>query len=719
MSAAAWVLLAAGVASAEPLSLRVRERGTDDPVPSAELVLADGRRLPLEPDGRLRLELPPGPQRLRVEAGAHEPQDIDWDGVSAVKVFLVPRPGEAEIVVEARRASSEVSRQIIDRERIEKTPGTFDDPLRLMQALPGVALTPEYAPTAGLLSVRGAAPTETRVLLDGVQIPYLYHFQQYGSVIHGRLLDEVALYPSAFSAAYGDAVGGIASVTTRRAEPLKPHGGVNLNAITAGAFAQAPVREGEAGRLTVSASARRSFADLRESSNDQYTLWPVFWDYLGRVDLQRGAEARWSLMGVGAGDRYGRYVGDTAALDPLERLDAPDFQYDRGFHGLILNRVSATAAASHQSALGVVIDDWRGSFGDTTQRRVERSVQARHTVEQAIGGPWSIGWGGDLRAASLDRAAALDRAWPELAGEAPLLARGVAGEEQGASLVGGLWAEPRVQLGPLRLQPGLRWQADSVSADHALEPRFAAVLDTGVDQRLRLAAGRSSQSPGLDATSRVGGDPALGLLRSDNAALGYDWAVMGRWELGAELWGRRFMDVLDDDPGVVPEAMDGLAGGVELTSRYRLRERFFTWASLAVGRSTRGGQPADFDQPYAVNFVGSWDFLPHWNVGLRYRRASGLPLTPVLGGRYDGDADAYTPVLGDENAARLPDYQKVDLHLEHTFDMRRWSLVLYGEAWWVPKANNAMYTVYSYDYSQASTVAGPGLVPLAGLRAEL
>ncbi len=713
------VLLGAPVASAGPLSLRVRERGTDDPIGSAVVVLADGQRLPLDSDGRLRVELPPGPQRIRVEAGAHEPQDIDWDGVSALKVFLVPRPGEAEIVVEARRDSASVSRQIIDRERIEKTPGTFDDPLRLMQALPGVAVTPEYAPTAGLLSVRGAAPSETRVLLDGVQIPYLYHFQQYGSVIHGRLLDEVALYPSAFSAAYGDAVGGIAAVTTRRSDALKPHGGVNINAITAGAFAQTPVRAGEGGQVSASASARRSFADLRESSNDQYTLWPVFWDYLGRVDLQRGMSARWSLMGVGAGDRYGRYIGDTAALDPVERLSAPDFQYDRGFHAVILNRVSATAKTSHQTALGLVRDDWKGAFGDTAQRRLESSVQARHTVNQALLGPWSIGWGGDLRAALVDREAVLDRAWPELAGEAPLLARGVAVEELGGSVVGGLWAEPRVQLGPLRLQPGLRLQADSVSGAVSPEPRLATILNTGTDQRLRFAAGRTSQSPGLDASSAAGGDPTLGLLRSDNAALGYDLAVMGRWELGAELWGRRFLSVLDDDPGVQPQAMDGHAGGLELTTRYRLRERFFTWASLALGRSFRGGAPADFDQPYAVNFVSSWDFAPHWNAGLRYRRASGLPLTPVLGGLYDGDSDSYQPVLGAENTARLPDYQKVDLHLEHTFDMRRWSLVVYGEAWWVPKANNAMYTVYSYDYTESSAVAGPGLVPLAGLRAEL
>jgi hypothetical protein len=70
----------------------------------------------------------------------------------------------------------------------------------------GVAQTAEYSPSAGDLSLRGAEPGESRVYLDGVPIPYLYHFQQYASVIHTRLLDEVAVYPSTPGAAYGDSV---------------------------------------------------------------------------------------------------------------------------------------------------------------------------------------------------------------------------------------------------------------------------------------------------------------------------------------------------------------------------------------------------------------------------------------------------------------------------------------------------------------------------------
>ena len=126
----------------------------------------------------------------------------------------------------------------------------------------------------------------------------------------------------------------------------------------------------------------------------------------------------------------------------------------------------------------------------------------------------------------------------------------------------------------------------------------------------------------------------------------------------------------------------------------------------------------DYDQPFVFNLVASWDFAPHWNGGLRYRYASGLPVTP-LQGSYDGDTDTWRPVPLAENSGRMPNYQKVDLHIDRTWTFQTWRLVGYVEAWWVPPRSNAMYTVYSYDYSETQSVAGPPFVPLVGLRAEI
>ncbi len=694
----------------------VRARGSREPVESA-FVRVDGYLdTEVQFEGNFAFELPPGDYQMLVGSPEHQALYVDFTVPleAPLKVYLDPTPPASEIVVEARRESPHVSRQILDRERVEKTPGTHDDPFRLIQALPGVAATPEYSPTAGDLVLRGAAPGESRVFVDGVEIPYLYHFQQYSSVLHTRLLEEVSVFPSTFGAPWGDAVGGVVVADTRAADAEHIHGGANANFIMVGGYLQAP-----AGDNAVSASARRSYLDLVESSNDQYTLWPTFWDYLGRYDHALGDDHQLSITAFGAGDSYGRYVGDSALLDPLEQEENPEFVFDRAFHSLSLRLTDDLPAARLSTSLALVRDDWRGAMPAAYQDRLETYIWLRHETLAALG-PHELSAGVEARSTSLALDVQTERSWAELEREAPLLARGVSQQESLSALRAGAWVEPRLRFGGLRLQPGARVQVDTAGeASVRADPRLTSQLELPADVRFRLAGGRYTQAPPLDALSPIAGDPTLPYASSWQLAGGAEVALAGRWELGLEGWGKTLDDVVIQEPGLAPEAVDGTAWGVEITSRYRLRERFFSWVSLTVGRATRDGAPFDYDQPYVANLVASWDFLPQWNVGLRYRYAAGLPYTPIEGGIYDGDTDTYLPDNGDPNSARLPDYQKLDLHLERQLIFRSWTATPYAELWWVPPTGNVLYPAYSFDYSQEAYVAGPSFLPLLGVRLEL
>ena len=216
---------------------------------------------------------------------------------------------------------------------------------------------------------------------------------------------------------------------------------------------------------------------------------------------------------------------------------------------------------------------------------------------------------------------------------------------------------------------------------------------------------------------------------SDQVAFGADFTVVDAWEVSIDVYGRTTENAVEVDPGDAQglgavRVRDARAAGVELVTRTRRRAHYFFMGSIVLSRSQRRLNdaapwvPGDHDQPFALNLVGSWDFAPDWNAGLRYRFASGLPFTP-LSGTYEGDTDTWRANPGAENAARLPMYQKVDLHLERAWFFSTWTLVGYLEAWWVPPRSNAMYMVYSYDYTERAPVAGPPFVPLLGMRAEL
>ncbi|MEL6345157.1 MAG: TonB-dependent receptor plug domain-containing protein [Myxococcota bacterium] len=710
-----WALVS--IAAAAPLEGVVRRRGSGDPIPAAEIRLGGDVLGRSGPDGRFVAEVPEqGSARLVIFAAGYRPAEavVTLPTDASVAVYLEPAAAEPEIVIEARRSSPHAVRRVLDRERVEETPGTFVDPLRLIQTLPGAVVTPEYSPTAGEVVLRGSGPGESRIYFDGVELPYLYHFQQYASIVHPRLLDEVAVYPSAFSAAYGDATGGVVAVKTREAETDRPHGSAEINLITVGGALTSPA--GEAG--AVSLSGRRSFADLRESSNDQYTFWPVFWDYLARYDRVLEPGHRISITGLGAGDTYGRFAGDAASLDPLEQASNPDFDFSRRFHSLFLRDDLTGGWGRAQTVLAYVDDRWSGELDAARQLREERYAWLRQSTVLLPRDWLQLHVGIESKLAWVSREVETERAWVELAAEAPLLNRGVSQDEDVQRLTGGLWVEPHWLLGTTRVQTGVRTQWDTASSSLVVDPRLTVQSEVGVDWQIRAAAGRYSQPPPLDALSQTAGDPTLTPARSEHVALGVDREILERLELAVDGWAKQLRDIVVADPGEAPKLEDGWAAGVEVTTRYRIRERFFSSISASLGRARRADRPFAYDQPYALNAIASWDVSPKWNLGVRYRYAAGLPFTRIEGGVYNGDTDAYEPVFGGVNGARLGDYQKIDGVVRRTQAFRRWTLTLYAEGWYVPPQGNALYPVYNYDFSEQALVAGPVFVPLVGGRID-
>jgi len=93
---------------------------------------------------------------------------------------------------------------------MNRIPGTNGDAIRSLQNLPGVART-----LTGLLIVRGSAPQDTQIFIDGTAIPYVYHLFGLSSVVPTEILDRLDFYPGNFSAQYGRAMGGVVDVGIR------------------------------------------------------------------------------------------------------------------------------------------------------------------------------------------------------------------------------------------------------------------------------------------------------------------------------------------------------------------------------------------------------------------------------------------------------------------------------------------------------------------------
>jgi TonB family protein len=686
-----------GPARVSLLRGRLIELGTRAPVTGATVTAVVGERhysADADVHGRFRLPLPPGPARVSVYAPSHNPfvqQETLAPAQELAVTYLVERdrydPYEIVVVGEHRR--EEVSRISLRGPEIQQVPGTFGDPFRVVQALPGVASVVSLLPFP---VVRGASPSSTGFLLDGTRVPLLYHLLSGPSVIHPEFIDEIQFYPGGAPAPYGGYTGGIVDGRTIRARPDDHLLDFDVNLLQAGGFVREPVRPLGA---TVTAAGRYGYPGfLLGLATNQVSL--SYWDYQLRLD---GGNARdgWTVFLFGARDEL-----DTVPANANPNQSNPPLspQLILGFHRLDL-RLHRSFGALETMVRAVLGYDRTFSMGtDFSVWVAEPSATARwvpndrltvdagllgtfHDVSQGAG---ALGAGNPVAAIT----AMLDKFY-----------------------VGSAYAEVLWRPTPkLLIRPGVRADvnADGTTTLTDVDPRLTVryrLLDRdlpdlkpGSDDSavwLKGSAGIYHQPPrfvlplpGLDMMPLK-----YGLLRSYQASLGAEVPLRERFQLSVEGY-FNYMDPTIFDlsvngatagtspnttlvpTSIVTPPMDGQefidrltkpqtgrAYGLELLLRRQSKTGVFGWISYTLSRSERYRDavwvPYDFDRTHLVNVVAGLPLPRNWDIGVRAQYQSGRPATTTAG----------------YNAARNDGYLRIDLRVDKRAVYRRWLLDFY------------------------------------------
>ncbi len=545
-----------------------------------------------------------------------------------------------------------------------------DDPLRIVQALPGVAGGDDFRSE---YSVRGSPYHHAGMVVDGVIAPWLQHAAvgrgDTGtmSMLPSDMVQEATLHVGAYARRDGGQIGPQLNLALREGSRLARRYRMGVSGTTATLTAEGPL----------GAAARGSWiVGLRKS----HVEWPV-----GRDDHQ--------ITVFGFGDLQSKFVYDVRPGQQVSvSLVAGVSNIERDDPNLV-----ALADGVNRATMATVA--WRSIVGSRTvvTQRMSSLVHEYLNGDQATG-PANRGTN-RAGAYRFDVTRTLFRGVVEAGGQV----RRVRGSGRGPEVIDASWSERsghasfRRTLGAgVTLESGLRL-ADSTLVHHrALDRWLQAEWSPGSRWFLHGSTGVMHQFPALEHVRGWAGPVQLRPERATYVDLGIGQRLSSSVRWDATLFARRERDVLRRpeahlrmvdgifaDKGVGDRFENVLAGsarGMELTLERRRQTGLSGWVgySYGVARHTDTTHhetfQADFDQRHAINVSASAALPWKTRVGLTFRGGTNFPIPGYLVARgsqlFPGD---------ERNRVRLPAYARLDLRAERAFDHRGLHFTLFAE----------------------------------------
>lgn len=751
---------------------KILEAGIREPIAGA-IIAVDGKRV-AQSDATGNFEvrgLSLGKHKVEISSPYHETytleETIEENIVLTAKYYLVRVSDDPyQTVIRGRAERREVSKVQLSREELSKVPGTFGDPIRVIENLPGLSRTP--GGLGGSLLVRGANPSDSKVYVDGAEIPLIYHFGGLTSIINAEFLESIDFYPGGFSSRYGKAISGIVDVKTRDLDCESIHGSFKTDLVDTNAYICIPIDEWK-----IALAGRRSYVDAilpyaleaipRGEDEGSSTVVPVYWDYQLKANRRAGKHT-FDIFSFGSKDRF-RLVQSVS-----EENSSFNFGLQIEQHRLVLRhryRPSAKTTISSSIAPKLFETTFRQESEelglDAGFKLSVLGVDLRWLIETQLLDWLTFASGVDIDIG--EATVSLNFPIPTELKKYPSPTFDFTNtqpfDEVAKVFSHGYWAELILQAGEsFKLIPGLRLQRFDVGAFQAIsaQPRITGRWEVTDDTVLKGAFGIYDKAPEPRFASTKSGNPNLLPLRAQHYVLGFEHSFTELLQLDMQFFfNKRYRlpttsnKVTYEDGQATYEWYNsdgsGRAYGLELLLRYLPEPNGwgYGWVSYTLSQSTvrdrrldssggrrGGGGPenqgqaeletylSNFDQPHILTVVGQFDLPWDLEFGFRFRYVSGNPTTDLTEAinHFDVDDDEFV-VDADSvgrNSSRLPAFHQLDVRLDKNFTFDLWKFSVFLEVLNVYNASNVETFNYSYDYSQKAPFSLLPIVPVLGLK---
>ncbi len=652
---------------------------------------------------------------------------IELEGVTVRSDYFEMNPTELNSVIS------------FGYEEIRRAPGGFEDVVRALSVLPGVA---QASPGRNDLVVRGGAPSENLYVVDGFVVPNINHFGSQGatggplSFINLDFVRDATFSTGGFSSLYGDKLSSVLKIDLREGRKDRIGGKGTISASQFGFNLEGPI----ASNANFVFSARRSYLDFIFNAAG-FNFVPEYYDVLTKVTYNIDQKSKLSYLFIGAFDNVKFNNKDSEDLYENSRILGSDqVQYvtgisyrklfSKGFYDISLSRNFVDYDTSQRDTL-------LNPIFLNKSREGENELKADVVYKLSSSSELNFGASAKLIKFNADvKLPGFRTSFGELLSITSL-------NTFKNYYKYGFYAQySDVLIDRLMVSFGTRGDYFSgIDNGFTISPRASLSYILSDVATLSFSTGIYHQSPSYIWLAAFDSNKKLKPVRVDQYVLGYERKL--REDIRMKLEGfykdyknypastlRPYLVLANtgagfgggDDNfsafGLEPLASlgKGFVRGVEfsmqkkssVTPHYAIlsvtySESFFT----GIDGIKRSGS---YDQKWIVNLSAGYKFNSKWEASLKFRFATGNPYTPF---NPDG-----TQSVVNYNANRFEPIHSLDLRFDRRWDFENLALITYLDVQNIynRKASNTIR--WDYRKGEIDKQSSIGILPSIGVSLE-
>jgi hypothetical protein len=585
----------------------------------------------------------------------------------------------------------------VSEKEIETSAGTFGDPSRFMQILPGVVSDNDQYND---FIIRGGNPDENLFVVDNIEVPSINQLALsdttggFVSMIDNAAIQRMTVHTDAYDSKYDQRLSSVIEFSTRPENRETTHSEFEVGIAGAGGSATRPW--GHDGSVFV--SGRRSVLNLLTNDIGMNGV-PIYNNILVRGDKRVDEkDDLWGLSLTGI---------DSINIHPSPTDSWETNPYDIRYQGwrnttglnwqhLYSPRAFGVLSFSNSQQSQNVVENAQllnettvyseNTSDGITVLKYDSSVEPRPWLMLSAGARAAV----DRLNYIVDQPLGLEN--PYSSDPAPQNMMSL--NRRFSAFSSGLYAEASVLLPhQIKIVAGERLSQWSMTGSSLWSPKVL-FMSPLLGRMLHVGYAEYGQLPPNLYLLSYSNQQTLSPIRSRQLTAGIDLLTMTKIKLSVDGYRKRYLDypvALNYPQLSLANVADtfgqaflifpmtnhgkGIADGAELSLHYNPSSRLSLGSSVTYSRSWYSGldgvlRRGNYDLPLVANVSGNVYLSRHSIVSFRYSGTSGRPYTPDdIGLSVAQERDVYD--LSKINAARSSAYKRLDFRLEHVQSISR------------------------------------------------